>query len=43
MYATEGSGNIQAGAQYVSSLINALMQSSSWQDSLFILTYDEGG
>src|SRR5581483_4502030 len=36
-------GNIQAGAQYVSTLINALMQSSSWQDSVFILTYDEGG
>ena len=35
--------NIQIGAQYVSTLINALMQSSSWQDSVFILTYDEHG
>jgi phospholipase C len=35
--------NIQAGAQYVSSLINALMQSSSWQSSVFILTFDEFG
>ncbi len=34
---------IQAGAQYVSTLINALMTSSSWQDSAFILTYDEYG
>jgi phospholipase C len=37
------SGNVQAGAQYVSTLINALMQSTSWQDSVFILTYDEFG
>jgi phospholipase C len=35
--------NIQLGAQYVSSLINALMTSKSWKDSAFILTYDEGG
>jgi phospholipase C len=35
--------NIQPGAKYVSSLINALMQSSSWKDSAFILTYDEAG
>jgi len=35
--------NIQLGAAYVSSLINGLMTSSSWQDSLFILTYDESG
>ena len=35
--------NIQAGAKYVSSLINALMASSSWNDSAFILTYDEYG
>jgi len=34
---------IQAGAQYVSSLINALMQSPSWKDTVFILTWDEGG
>jgi phospholipase C len=36
-------GKIQVGAQYVSSLINALMQSPSWKDTVFILTWDEGG
>jgi len=35
--------NIQLGANYVSSLINALMTSVSWKDSVFILTYDEPG
>jgi phospholipase C len=35
--------NIQLGARYVESLINALMTSSSWKDSAFILTYDEAG
>jgi phospholipase C len=35
--------NLQSGAQYVSTLINALMKSSSWKDSAFILTYDESG
>lgn len=35
--------NIQKGAAYVSTLINGLMQSPSWKDSAFILTYDEGG
>ncbi|HYK50667.1 MAG TPA: alkaline phosphatase family protein [Terriglobales bacterium] len=35
--------NIQAGAKYVSTLINGLMQSSSWKDSVFILTFDEFG
>ncbi|UWZ82708.1 phospholipase C [Occallatibacter riparius] len=35
--------NVQRGAQYVSTLINALMQSQSWKDSVFILTYDESG
>jgi phospholipase C len=35
--------NIQLGANYVSSLINALMQSPSWSDSAFILTFDEYG
>jgi phospholipase C len=35
--------NIQLGAQYVESLINALMTSKSWKDSVFILTYDEAG
>lgn len=36
-------GNIQAGAAYVASLINALMASPSWKDSVFILTFDESG
>jgi phospholipase C len=35
--------NIKAGANYVSTLINGLMGSSSWKDSIFILTYDEAG
>jgi phospholipase C len=35
--------NIQRGANYVSSLINGLMASSSWSNSAFIFTYDEFG
>jgi phospholipase C len=35
--------NIQSGAAYVQSIIAALMKSDAWQDSIFILTYDEGG
>jgi phospholipase C len=35
--------DIQLGANYVSTLINGLMTSSSWSDSVFILTYDEEG
>jgi phospholipase C len=35
--------NIQTGANWVSTLINGLMQSSSWKSSVFILTYDENG
>ncbi|HUC30853.1 MAG TPA: alkaline phosphatase family protein [Candidatus Acidoferrum sp.] len=35
--------NIQLGAQYVSCLINALMTSTSWKNSAFILTFDEAG
>lgn len=35
--------NIQLGANYVSTLINGLMGSSSWKDSAFILTFDEFG
>ena len=42
-YDTATPPQIQAGAQYVSTLINGLMTSSSWQDSVFILTYDEYG
>ena len=35
--------DVQTGANYVSGLINGLMQSPSWKDSAFILTYDEFG
>lgn len=35
--------NVQTGANYVSTLINGLMQSSSWKSSVFLLTFDEGG
>ena len=34
---------IQIGAQFAAKLINALMNSPSWKDSVFIQTYDEGG
>lgn len=35
--------NIQIGAEFASRLINALMNSPSWKDSVFIETFDEGG
>ncbi len=35
--------NIQKGAAYVQSIIGALMNSDAWQDSVFILSYDESG
>jgi phospholipase C len=35
--------NIQQGEAHVEQVITALMQSSSWQDSVFILTFDEAG
>ena len=35
--------NIQAGAQFVSTFINALMASSYWKSSVFFFTFDEGG
>ena len=35
--------NIQTGAAYTQKVINALMNSPAWQDSVFILTFDEGG
>ncbi len=39
-----GSGqSILEGQQQVSTLINALMQSASWADSVFFLSYDEPG
>jgi phospholipase C len=40
---TDPGGSVQVGAAYVSTLINALMTSSSWKDSAFILTWDEFG
>src|SRR6185312_5740651 len=42
--ATIHSGNSnQAGAQYAAKIVNALMQSSSWADSVFFLSFDEAG
>ncbi|HTV15854.1 MAG TPA: alkaline phosphatase family protein [Acidobacteriaceae bacterium] len=39
-----GSGQeILAGQLQVSKIVGALMQSSSWKDSVFFLAYDEGG
>jgi phospholipase C len=39
-----GSGqSILVGQSQVAALINALMSSSSWKDSVFFLGYDEGG
>jgi phospholipase C len=35
--------NIQAGAHFSSLIINALMSSPSWKDSVFFWTTDEGG
>src|SRR5438270_136176 len=35
--------NIQSGAAYVKTIIDALMNSPAWHDSIFILAYDEGG
>jgi phospholipase C len=40
---TAPSGKIQSGAAYVSTLINAFMQSPYWKDSVFILSWDEMG
>jgi phospholipase C len=42
-YDTSSPTNVQPGAQFAASLINALMTSSSWQDSALIFTYDEAG
>jgi phospholipase C len=38
-----GGSNIQTGATYISTIINALMNSPSWHDSVFFLGYDEAG
>jgi len=35
--------NIQAGVADSANIINALMKSSAWKDSVFILTFDEAG
>jgi phospholipase C len=35
--------NVQSGAAGMSNIINALIESPSWQDSALILAYDEGG
>lgn len=35
--------NIQSGAAYVKTLVDALMNSPAWDSSVFILSYDEGG
>jgi len=35
--------NVQIGAAETAKIINALMVSSAWKDSAFILVYDEGG
>lgn len=35
--------NVQAGAAHVASVINALMSSPSWKDSVFLFAFDEGG
>jgi phospholipase C len=34
---------IEAGAQFAANLIRELMNSTSWKDSIFIETFDEGG
>jgi phospholipase C len=35
--------NVQTGAAYVANIINSLMNSPSWKDSVFFWTMDEGG
>lgn len=35
--------NIQLGAQFAAKLVNALMSSPSWKDTVMIETFDEGG
>jgi phospholipase C len=40
---TETPNDIQAGANYVSGVINAFMSSPSWSDSALLFTYDEFG
>jgi phospholipase C len=40
---TGNPADVQAGANYASGLINALMSSPSWTDTAMIFTYDEWG
>ncbi len=35
--------DVQKGSAYVANIINKLMASSAWKDSVFFLTYDEAG
>lgn len=42
-YDTSSPTDVQAGAQFASTLMNGLMTSSSWKDSALIFTYDEAG
>jgi phospholipase C len=35
--------NVQIGSAYARSLVAALMSSPSWKDSVFFITFDEGG
>ena len=35
--------DVQKGSAYVASIINALMASNAWKDSVFFLTFDEAG
>ncbi len=35
--------DISVGSKYVRTLVKALMDSPSWKDSIFFVTYDEGG
>jgi phospholipase C len=35
--------SVQKGSAFVASIINALIASNNWKDSVFFLTYDEGG
>ncbi len=37
------SNNIQTGSAVVANMLNDLFNSAAWPDSVFILTYDEGG
>jgi phospholipase C len=36
-------GSVQSGERFVRSLVDALMSSSSWESSAFMLTYDDWG